>query len=196
MQNAGGSGEVVEWYVDKDLSGKDTNRPSLHRMLSDIQTGKVNAVIATELSRLSRNVKDFCEIKDFFKNHKTAFFSLKENFDSSTPSGELMLMQSIGFAQFERQTIVDRIKKGARARAERGLANGCVPLGFRTVEHKANYREVEEKNLSRVLNFLNESGYRTKEYTSQEGKKIGGNRWTISSLHNLVTNRSYIDYLF
>ncbi len=208
VQSAGGWGEIVEWYVDKDLSGKDTNRPSLHRMLSDIQSGKVNSVIVTELSRLSRNVKDFCEIKDFFKEHRVAFFSLKENFDTSTPSGELMLMQSIAFAQFERQTIVDRIKKGARARAERGLANGCITLGFKSVEHKPNYRDVDEKEkpyvemifrkilelkkLSPVLDYLNENGYRTKEYVSKDGKKVGGNRWTISSLHSTVTNRAYI----
>ena len=208
VQVGGAWGEIIDWYVDKDLSGKDTNRPSLHRMLADIKNGKVNAVIVTELSRLSRNVKDFCEIKDFFKNHRTAFFSLKENFDTSSPSGELMLMQSIAFAQFERHTIVDRIKKGARARAERGLANGYIPLGFNAVEHKPNYRAISEKEqpyiemifrkflelgkLSALMEFLENGGCKTKEFVTRAGHKAGGKRWTICSLHNLLTNRAYI----
>jgi site-specific DNA recombinase len=208
LQHGGSWGEVVDWYVDKDLSGKDMNRPSFQRMLTDIRAGRINAVIVTELSRLNRKVKDFCEVWDFFKEHNVALFSLKENFDTSSPMGELMLIQAMSFAQFERQTIVDRIKKGARARAERGLANGYIPLGFLAVEHRPNYREIDEterqyvemifrkflelKRLNHVVIYLNEKGYRTKEFVTKSGKKSGGNRWTISSAHSLLTNRSYI----
>lgn len=208
LQTGGSWGEIVEWYVDKDLSGKDMNRPSFRKMLSDIRSGAINAVVITELSRLNRKVKDFCEVWDLFKEHNVAMFSLKENFDTSTPMGELMLIQAMSFAQFERQTIVDRIKKGARARAERGLANGCVPLGFKLVDHRPNYREVDEaektyvefvfrkfleiKRLNPLVHYLNENGYRTKEFISKNGKKIGGKRWTLSSIHSVLTNRAYI----
>ncbi len=208
LQHDGGWGEVVDWYVDKDLSGKDMNRPSFQRMLGDIRAGRINAVIVTELSRLNRKVKDFCEVWEFFKDHGVTLFSLKENFDTSTPMGELMLIQAMSFTQFERQTIVDRIKKGARARAERGLANGYIPLGFQLVEHRPNYREVHEgertvvemifrkflelKGLSPLMKYLNENGYRTKEFVTKTGKKAGGNRWALSSLYSVLTNRSYI----
>ena len=208
IQNEGLWGEIVDWYTDKDFSGKDMNRPAFQKMLLDIQSGHVNAVVVTELSRLSRYVKDFCELYEFFKEHRVAFFSLRESFDTSTPAGELMLMQSIAFAQFERQTIVDRIKKGARARAERGLANGFIPLGFKPVEHKPNYREIDEterayvemifrkllefKKLNHLMEHLNAKGFRTKEFVTKSGKKSGGNRWTLSSLHSVLTNRSYI----
>jgi site-specific DNA recombinase len=208
IQTDGKWGEIVEWYTDKDLSGKDMKRPSFQKMLADIREGHINAVVVTELSRLNRKVKDFCEVWDLFKEYDVALFSLKENFDTSTPMGELMLIQAMSFAQFERQTIVDRIKKGARARAERGLANGCIPLGYKPVEHRPNHREVdpvestyvemifnkflEFKRLSPLLDHLNENGYRTKEYTTKTGKKSGGNRWTIGSLYSLLTNRSYI----
>ncbi len=201
-------GEIVDWYVDKDYSGKDTNRPAFQKMLADIAGGRINAVIVTELSRLSRSVKDFCDLYEFFKQHKVAFFSLRESFDTSTPSGELMLMQSIAFAQFERHTIVDRIRKGARARAERGLGNGYVGLGFKLVEHKPNHREIDEnekpyvemifkkmlehRRVAKVATYLNENGYRTKEFTTKDGRKVGGNRWTATSLHALLTNRAYI----
>ena len=134
--------------------------------------------------------------------------SLKENFDTSTPMGELMLIQAISFAQFERETIVDRIRKGSRARAERGLANGSVPLGLKLVDGKTNHREInkDEKNyvemifnkmlelrkMALVLNYLNENGYRTKEFVTKADQKMGGKNWTSSSLHNLLTNRAYI----
>jgi site-specific DNA recombinase len=207
-QFGGNWGEIVEWYEDNDLSGKDTKRPSYHRMLRDIEFGKINAVIVTDLARLSRKVSDFCHVWEFFKANNVKLFSLKESFDTSTPMGELMLIQAMSFAQFERQTIVDRIKKGAKARADRGLANGCVPLGFKLIDNKPNYREIHRdekpivemifreylkvKNISRLADQLNEDGYQTKEFVSKGGRKIGGSRWTIGTLYYLLTNRAYI----
>jgi site-specific DNA recombinase len=97
---------AVDWYVDKDLSGKDMNRLAFQKMLADIKSGLINAVVVTELSRLNRKVKDFLEVYEFFKTHNVAFFCLRENFDTSSSIGELMLIQAMSFAQYERQTIV------------------------------------------------------------------------------------------
>jgi site-specific DNA recombinase len=208
LQTRGAFGEIVDWYVDKDLSGKDMNRPAFQKMLADIKAGVINAVVVTELSRLNRKVKDFLEVYEFFKAHNVAFFCLRENFDTSTAIGELMLIQAMSFAQYERQTIVDRIKRGARARAERGLANGYIPLGFKAVEHRPNYREIDEtekpyvemifkkflelKRINRLVKYLNDNGYTTKKFVAKSGKAVGGNRWTLSSIHSLLTNRTYI----
>ena len=105
-----GWGVIVEKYEDKDVSGKDMNRPAYLRMLADIKSGKINGVIVTELSRLNRNVKDFLQFWDFLKRYNGKFFSLKENFDTSTAIGEMMVIQSVSFAQFERNSIVDDMK--------------------------------------------------------------------------------------
>ena len=201
-------GKITKWYIDKDQSGKDLNRPDFQRMCSDIKNGLIDAVVVTELSRLSRKVRDFCHVWDFLKEHNIKFISLKENFDTSTPMGELMLIQAISFAQFERETIVERIKNGARARAERGLGCGWPPLGFDVIPNKTNHRKINEDErpyvqmifkkmlelgkMAKLLKFLNDNGYRTKKFINQAGIKKGGKRWTMSSLHRLLTNRSYL----
>lgn len=46
---------ISQIYVDDGWSGTNTNRPSFQRMLSDIEDGKINCVIAKDLSRLGRN---------------------------------------------------------------------------------------------------------------------------------------------
>jgi len=204
-----GWGKIVDWYTDKDYSGKDMNRPEFRRMCRDIKDGKINAVIVTELSRLSRSVKDFCQFWDFLKRHKTTFYSLKESFDTSTPMGELMVVQAISFAQFERETIVSRIKEGARARAERGLLSGGVRiLGYDPDPFKPCYLIVNEEekpyvkfvyenflklgSVAKLLHFLNEHGYRTKCYTTKSGEKRGANLWCTGTVYNLLTNLAYI----
>lgn len=204
-----GWGAIIEQYVDKDLSGKDMNRPEYLRMLGDIKAGKINAVIVTELSRLNRNVKDFLQFWDFLKRHNGKFFSLKENFDTSTAIGEMMVIQSVSFAQFERNSIVERIRYGARARAERGLSNGSQRcIGYDIDPFRRNYLVVNEAErpviklifekflelgtIAKLLLWLNENGYRTKNYISKKGNQVGGKLFTHASLYSILTNKTYL----
>lgn len=200
-----GWGEVVEVYTDKDYSGKDTNRPAFKRMLQDIKLGRINAVIVTELSRISRDVKDFCNFWEFMKLHHAIFISLKEQFDTTTPIGEMMVIQAVSFGQFERKTIVQRIKDGAKARAERGLVNGGMSiLGYDRHPTKRGtlivneqeavaVRHIFEKflelgSLAKLRTYLNHNGYRTKAFVTQDGRQRGGQIWTRETLHKLLTN--------
>jgi site-specific DNA recombinase len=55
-------GEVIEFYCDEGRSAKDMNRPEFQRLLTDVRLGRINLILATELSRLSRSIRDFCEL--------------------------------------------------------------------------------------------------------------------------------------
>lgn len=88
-QNKRGWGDIVDIYCDEAKSAKDMNRPEFQRLLRDIKNGRVNLILATELSRLSRSIKDFCHVWDFLKEHKAKFISLRDQFDTTTASVEL-----------------------------------------------------------------------------------------------------------
>lgn len=75
-----GWGSIVEVYCDEGLSAKDMNRPEFQRLLNDVKHGRVNVVLATELSRLSRSNKDFANLWEFFKEHDTKIITLREGF--------------------------------------------------------------------------------------------------------------------
>ena len=98
-----GWGKVVGAYMDEARSAKDTNRPQFQEMLRQIEMRKADTILVTELSRLSRNMKDFCSIWDFLKAHRAQFLSLRENFDTTTAAGEMMIFSIINFAQFEKE---------------------------------------------------------------------------------------------
>ena len=198
-------GEIVEWYTDKEYSGGNMNRPAFLKMVQDIKRGHINGVIVTELSRLSRDVKDFCQFWEFLKRHSATFFSLKESFDTSTPIGEMMVIQCISFAQFERKNIIARIKDGSRARAERGLSNGGQRiLGFdpdplkrchlvvnqeeATVVRHLFEKFLELGSLAKLRVYLNASGSRTKSFVTRQGRQSGGMPWTDTGIYRLLTN--------
>ena len=125
-------GSIIEKYIDDGYSAKDTNRPALQRLLKDLRKGKINMILVTDLSRLSRSIRDFCGLLDLFKETKGQFLSLKEQFDTTTAAGEMMLFNMINLAQFERRQISERVSLNFHSRSMRGLRNGgSIPLGFK-----------------------------------------------------------------
>lgn len=48
----------VDTYSDDDYTGTDSERPDFRRLLRDISSSKVNMIIVTDLSRLSRNTAE------------------------------------------------------------------------------------------------------------------------------------------
>lgn len=201
-------GTLVDVYCDEAKSGKDLNRAEFQRMIEDIRMGRVNLVLATELSRLSRSIKDFCGLIEFFKDHKVKLITLRENFDTTTAAGELMLFNLVNFNQFERKQTGERITANFTSRAQRGLWNGgVIPLGYkRNPENKGSLLVdeqdaesikaifkifLETKNLRQTCLRLNDLGITSKSYINSKLEKKGGNKFTVSSLHHLLTNATF-----
>lgn len=79
----------VERVFEEKIFGKDMNRPKLKELLDFVREG--DTVIGESYSRLARSTKDLLFIIDKLQEKKVSFVSLKENIDTSTPQGKLML---------------------------------------------------------------------------------------------------------
>ena len=202
-------GEVAHVFIDRARSGKDTNRPELQRMLAMIRAGEIHLVMASELSRLSRSIKDFSSIWELMQQHNCGFLSLRENFDTTTAAGEMVLYTVANIAQFERKQCSERISANFLARAERGLFNGgSLPLGYAVDPEKRGHLIIvndeamivkeafraflDQGCLSKACKSLNDRGIRLTRL-----RKCGGNRsrlghFTFDNLYNLLTNRAYM----
>ncbi|MGZ3797109.1 MAG: recombinase family protein, partial [Pseudobdellovibrionaceae bacterium] len=136
-------GEIVELYCDAGISAKDTNRPEFQRMMNDIRGGEINMILITELSRLTRSIKDFAVLVEMLEDLECKIHSLKDNFDTSTAVGSFSMYLVANLAQFERKQIGERISANFLSRAKRGLYNGgAVPLGYRVSDKKDGRLEV------------------------------------------------------
>jgi site-specific DNA recombinase len=205
----GDFGEVVQIYVDRARSGKDTNRPELQRLLSSIKKGEITMVLVTELSRLSRSIKDFCDIWQMMKAHNCEFLSLREQFDTTTAAGEMVLYTVANIAQFERRQVSERVSANLRARAERGLHNGgSIAFGYRLHPEKSGHlvihseeaeliREVfetllQEGSLAAAGRALNERGRRFISSPGAKGNRTRTGTFNVQPMYYLLTNRIYI----
>ena len=86
------------------------NRPELQRLLEFAREG--DTVYVKDFSRLARSTKDLLELVERFKEKNIHLVSLKENLDTSTATGKLMLTMIAAINEFERENILERQREG------------------------------------------------------------------------------------
>src|SRR3989338_3841396 len=143
-------GQIVAVFIEEGRSGKDMERPELQKMLLGLKQSLFDVVMVTEISRLSRSTRDFCNLLELFKAQNCQILSLREQFDTTTAAGEMMMHMLMNFAQFERQQTAERISANFRARAKRGLYNGgAAPLGFTfDSDHKGQLKILDDEAMT------------------------------------------------
>ena len=113
--------DIEKWFVEK-VSGKDMNRPELQRLLEFAREG--DTVYVKDFSRLARSTKDLLELVERFKEKNIHLVSLKENLDTSTATGKLMLTMIAAINEFERENILERQREGIALAKQRGAYKG------------------------------------------------------------------------
>jgi site-specific DNA recombinase len=205
-----GWGDIIEYYIEEGISAGTTNRPMYQKVMSDIRKGKVNLILVSDLTRLSRNLLDFCSLIHELEKHHASYLSMKEQFDTSTPIGRMMVYVIIALGQFEREQTSERVAVNCHSRAVRGLMNGgAAPLGYDKPPEKPGLlvpNEAETKIVRTIFQtFLNEGsrakaierlhelGIRPKR-TSKKAKEKTAPDWTVQSLGSLLQSTAYIGY--
>lgn len=162
----------VEKIFMEKISGKDTNRPELRKMLDYVRGG--DTVVVESYSRLARNTQDLLRIIEELNNkgqdekdedkRGVKFISLKENIDTSTPQGKLMLTIFAGLAQFERECTLQRQKEGIAIAKEQGKYKGRKPLSkpsnWDSVIGRMNRGEITKVEARKELGLTHATFYR------------------------------------
>ena len=116
---------IEKWYIEK-VSGKDTKREQLQLMLDFVREGDV--IYVHDFSRLSRSVQDLLNIIETLDKKGVRLVSLKENLDTHTPHGKLMLTIIAAINEFERTNLLERQREGIAIAKREGKYKGRKPL--------------------------------------------------------------------
>lgn len=152
--------EVVAEYTDtiSGTTSKD-DREALGRLLEDAFARKFDAVVVYSIDRLGRSLKHCLEILETLKSHRTDFISLKQQIDTSSPTGQLIFNIFACLASYERTQILERTALGR----ERAKAQG-VKFGRPS---KMN------SSVTEAVRLLREKGSSIKFISSHLGLGIG-----------------------
>ena len=185
--------DIVETYRFEAVSGKIVlNHPMAQQMLADIESGKINTLIFSSLSRLARNTRQLLKISEIFQKNNASLVSLKESIDTDSPAGRLFFTVLSALATFEAEEVSERVKASIETRAKLGKSlGGAAPYGFVWNDQKLELEPkessirkemfevfLENKRYKTTARTLNEKGYRTRK----------GAKFTDASVKRLLTD--------
>lgn len=102
-------------FVDDGVSGANTSRPALDKMMEGARMGKFDALFVWKLDRLGRSLQHLLKVLDNLSSWGVGFVSLRDaGIHTSTASGRLMLQLLGAFAEFERSMVRERVIAGVR----------------------------------------------------------------------------------
>ncbi len=144
---------IDKWFTEK-VSAKDTNRPQLKAMLDYAREG--DTIYIHDFSRLARSTTDLLNIVEQLQSKGIHLVSNKENIDTSTPTGKLMLTMIGAINEFERTNLLERQREGIAIAKAQGKFKGRKEVNIPNFEQHYNRymkREVTKAQLSKDLNI-------------------------------------------
>lgn len=178
---------IPDGYDDGGFTGANMDRPALQRLLADIAADRVDCVVVYKVDRLSRSLLDFARIMETFDKHDVSFVSVTQAFNTTASLGRLTLNILLSFAQFEREMIAERTRDKMSAARRKGKWVGGIPVlgydvdarGGRLVINLDEAKQVraifnlylEHRSLIPVVRQLNQRGWTTKQWTTQDGRE-------------------------
>ena len=139
--------DIEKWYTEK-VSGKDTNRPKLQEMLDFVREG--DTVYIHDFSRLARSTKDLLEILEELTAKGVTLISNKENLDTGTATGKLMLTVIAAINEFERQNLLERQKEGIEIAKREGKFKGVQVKQIDDAAFNAAYEKYKNRELNKT----------------------------------------------
>ncbi len=199
-------------YLDEGVSGTIPihERPFGSQMMADARAHKFKVVLVWRLDRFARRLKVLLDAYEALDELGIAVRSMTEPIDTSTAIGRL-LMQILGsFAEFERESILERSALGRqRALREGRWVGGLTAYGYKVVEHRLIIDPEEAPVVARMFrlytkdlmglegmaDLLNAEGvptvYDRRKFESKRWPD-GEFRWCAGTVSRMLRNAIYV----
>ena len=181
-------------YADEGISGTTDDRAEFRRMLEDCEKGKIDIILTKSISRFARNTVDLLETVRHLKELGIEVRFEKENINSISEDGELMLTLLASFAQEESRSTSENVKWAIRKGFEQGKTNSFCIYGYRWDGEQFNIVP-EEAEVVRLIydNFLKGlSAEQTEKQLDEMGiKSYTGGHFSNTSIRAILRQERY-----
>jgi len=202
--------QIYHEYVDAGWSGTILDRPALTQLMQDARARKFDMVVVYKLDRLFRNNRHMFNTLDEWEKLDIAIASATEPFDTSTAMGQAYVGMASTFAEWERNTFMERSRAGMIKAVEQGhYSGGVVAYGYRynpkiktleIAEEEAQvirdiYRWLIEENMTSysIAKRLNALGIPTRY--ALDGRRVKNKAtaclWRSSDVCKMIRNSTY-----
>jgi len=178
--------EITEVFIEKQ-SAKIPGRPIFNEMITRIENGEANGILAWHPDRLARNSVDGGKIIYLLDCGHLQFLKFPTFWFENTSQGKFMLNIAFGQSKYYVDNLSENTKRGLRQKVKRGEYPGFAPIGYlndpriknvvidkkKSVIIKKMFELYAENNsrLEDVSNFLAQQGI-----TARSGKTLKRDR--------------------
>ena len=189
---------VKEYYESK--TAKEPGREVFNFMLSEIEKGNAQGILAWNPDRLARNSIDGGRIIYLVDTEKITSLKFPTFWFEPTPQGKFMLSVAFGQAKYYTDNLRENILRGIRQKIRRGELSAKAPLGYfneprlRTIEpDKKTFRKVKEILTSFATGEYTLTKIQSKMFSlglvGKDGKPLH-----LSTIQGILSNPFYYGY--
>ena len=206
--------ELYDTYIDDSITGTLFIRPAFDRMLSDMRSGKIQAIVVKDLSRIGRDYLEAGKlVEHVFPLYGIRLISITDGFDTDKDVNSLMMALTNLTNAMYAQDISRKINASMQDMSERGIPIGKVPYGYRMNKDdpKNPVMEIDEepasvvrrifadfisgKGTTYIARDLNDEGVLTdREYRFKKNgqyDKMGRYKWSACTVQQILNNDTY-----
>ncbi|MBA7695715.1 hypothetical protein ES703_104350 [subsurface metagenome] len=195
-------GEDYTIYEEAESGASLIARTELERLLRDIQNDIITKVWAIELTRLSRSVEDFQIIKKIFTGHNIELFINNIKTDLSQADHRFLFNIDAAVSEYERERIVERVKRSIEERKDRGMLHLQKCLGYDLqYDENGDSKYVINKTEAKIVKMIFKkysdrlSLHKIAMYLKNHQFKMKlDNRWTRRAVLNILQHFTYTGY--
>ncbi|MES2006953.1 MAG: recombinase family protein [Patescibacteria group bacterium] len=186
--------DVVE-VLRESKSAKAEGRPVFNEMIRQIRKGKAQGIICWKLDRLARNFIDGGQIIDLLQ--RGTIKEIRTHEAIHLPSDNVLLLAvNLGMANQYIRDLSENVKRGNRAKLEKGEWPAPAPFGYRKLKGKVVIDKSEAPFILRMYEM-----YATGEYSLLQVTKIlfedgfrtpTGKRVMPHTLRHMLKNKFYL----
>ncbi len=117
-------GHIAQIYIDQASANNLLHRTAWRQLQDDTIQHRFDAVLVFKLDRAFRSVKNMRDMLNVWDPLSIGFLSAQEGFDTTTALGRLLLNLLASLAEFELETIRERVKAGIDRAKQAGKTIG------------------------------------------------------------------------
>lgn len=135
----------THFYVDDGFSGTNFNRPDFMRMMEDVKSGKISAIITKDLSRFGRDYLMTGQyIEMILPDYDVRYIAINDNVDTLRSENEMMVFKNV-FNDWYARDCSKKIKAVFKAKGQSGKPLGKPPYGYKKSETDKNVWNVDDE---------------------------------------------------
>lgn len=184
-------------FADRGITGTKDNRPEFQRMLNLCREGEIDLIITKSVSRFARNTTIVLEVVRELKDIGVEVRFEKENINTLSGDGELMLTVLSSFAEEESRSVSENLKWRYRKKFENGelAINTSRFLGYDKDGYGDLVINIKEAEIVKRIytEYLSGKGcFKIAKLLNSEGiLTVTGSKWYESSVLEILKNEKY-----